>query len=90
MDTTAPPKKAPKAAQTPLSPVAIPGRLRYGLMNPKGEYFVHPYKLDGKWHEWHLESYDAVAWVDFDAIHDAAKCWNMLHIEESPVLVVKL
>jgi hypothetical protein len=90
MDTTAPPKKAPKAAQAPLSPVAAPGRIRYGLMNPKGEYFVHPYQLDGKWHEWHLESYDAVAWVDFDSVHDAAKTFNALHIEHSSVLVVKL
>lgn len=90
MDTTAPPKAASSATQGPLSPFPIPGRVRYGLMNPQGEYLVHPYLLEGKWHEWHLESYDAVAWVDFDAIHDAAKTWNALHIDQSPVLVVKL
>jgi hypothetical protein len=90
MDTTSPTKAPQGAAQAPLRPLTAPSRIRYGLINPNGEYLVRPYQVDGKWHEWHFEPDTAVAWVDFDAISDAAKVWNSLHFDNGPVVVVKL
>ena len=86
MDTTAPPKKASKPVQAPLSP----SRVRYGLMNPRGEYLVVPFQVNGKWQEWSTCSTTAIRWVDFDAVHDAQKTWNSLHFDNGPVTVVKV
>lgn len=78
----------PEGTQRPLSPFPLRGKIRYGLMNVRGEYFSHAYRYSGKWREWSAEPTDAHAWVSLDRCADAAKVWLATHGE--PLTVVLL
>lgn len=77
------------AVQTPLSPVPVPGRIRYGLVNSQGLYFVHAHRApDGTWTEWNDEPFDAHEWVSLDACAAAAR--EFAATTGEPLLVVLL
>jgi hypothetical protein len=88
MTTTSPPETLQSATQEPLCPVAVPGKVRYGLMNLQGQYLVHAYKVEHGWSEWHTEPFDAIEWVDEDSVYAAAKVWLQIH--NQPLVVVRL
>lgn len=76
------------ASQAPLAPFPVPGKVRYGLMNGRGMYFVHAYRSGGRWSEWAYESHDAHTWVDVNACAAAAKTWHT--IKGEPLTVILL
>jgi hypothetical protein len=77
-----------------MDPVLIPpaatvgARLRYGLMNDRGQYFVHPYRYADTWLEWDYSAHDAHEWVDRSACEAAAKVWQATHGETLTVIAL--
>jgi hypothetical protein len=88
MSRTSPPNKPLSTPAEPISPVAIPGKTRYGLMNTQGQYLVHAYKVGDGWSEWNTESHDAIDWVSKDSVYAAAKVWFEIH--DQVLIVVRL
>ena len=70
-----------------VAPVAGP-RVRYGLMNDRGEYFCHAYRCADQWLEWDYSAHDAHEWVDRAACEAAAKTWHATHGETLTVIAL--
>lgn len=88
MYTPTAPEAPSSASQRPLSPFAVRGTLRYGLMDINGRYFTHPHLVEGQWHEWDYSPHDAHQFQSLDAALAASRRW--LTTNGTPLTVVML